>query len=60
MDKGQIYEVLKRYINTRKADQKDAERRYDFTLISESEYPKIAKIVGKLIETDKDAAQYLK
>lgn len=60
MEKGQIYEVLMRYIKTRKADQKDAERRYDFTLISESEYPKIAKIVSKLIETDKDAAQYLK
>ena len=59
-DKADIYGVLMRYIKGRKEDQRDSDRRYDFTLISENEYPKIAKIVKKIIDTEKDAEKYLK
>lgn len=60
-DKSDIYGVLTRYINSRREEgSHDAERRYDFTLISENEYPKIAKIVKKIMDTTEDAEKYLK
>lgn len=59
LDKGTIIKVFEKYINTRRRDKNDSERRYALTLVSESDYPRIAKVVKKLIESNPDNKKYL-
>lgn len=59
LDKGTIFKVFDKYIATRRHDKNDSERRYAMTLISSSDYPRIAKVVQKMIEDNSDNKKYL-
>lgn len=59
LDKGTIINVFDKYIKARYKDKYDSERRYAMTLVSESDYPRIAKVVKKMIENKPDNKKYL-
>ena len=61
MKKDDILAILKVYINSRKRDEsqnKDSNRRYYISSLPESDYPKITKVVEKIIEKDEDLKKY--
>lgn len=61
MKKDDILAILKAYINSRKRDEsqnKDSNRRYYISSLPESDYPKITKVVEKIIEKDEDLKKY--
>ncbi len=61
-DKTTIESIIKTYIKTRKRDDlagKDSNRRYFISSLPETAYPRICKVVNKLIAEDEDAKKYL-
>lgn len=62
MSAKDIEEILRIYISSRKRDElknKDSARRYTLTLITEDEYPKLAKVIRALIQKDNGNEKYL-
>lgn len=61
MKKEDIHAILKAYIDSRKKDEaqgKDTNRRYYISSLPESDYPKIAKTVKRIIERDESMKKY--
>lgn len=59
MNKADIHHVLDRYVATRKRDNNDSDRRYAMTLVSASDYPRIAKTVAKMVSESEENKKYL-
>lgn len=61
MDKDDIRAILSSYIAARKKDDeqgKDTNRRYYISSLPESDYPKITKVVTKMVENDEEMKKY--
>ena len=61
MKKDDIVAILKAYTEARKRDEsqnKDTNRRYYISSLPESDYPRILKVVSKIIELDEDMKKY--
>ena len=62
MNRDTIEEIICSYVKKRKGDaanQKDGARRYTLTSLSETDYPKTAKTIARLIADDDSMKQYL-
>ena len=62
LSKDGIEKIVDVYINTRKKDDangKDSARRYNLASLSESEYPRIYRVVQKVIGNSPDVKKYL-
>jgi hypothetical protein len=62
LSKDGIEKIVDVYINTRKKDDsngKDSARRYNLASLSESEYPRIYKVIQKVIGNSPDVKKYL-
>lgn len=61
MSKEQIQNVLKVFVNGRKRDEaqgKDGNRRYALSSLSETDYPKIRKVIDRMIAEDGNNKKY--
>lgn len=61
MKKDDIVAIMKAYVSSRKRDEsqnKDSNRRYYISSLPESDYPKILKVVEKMIKMDEDMKKY--
>ena len=61
LDSGVTEAIIKMYIKNRKKDEaqgRDSNRRYALTSLSADDYPKISKIVQKIISDDSTLAKY--
>jgi len=62
LSKGEIRNVLTAYVNQRRRDElngRDGNRRYVLSTLSETDYPKIKKIINEMIVTDESVRKYL-
>lgn len=58
----QLTEVINSYVKARKRDEsqnKDGNRRYQLSMLSETEYPRISKFIKKMITNDESIQKYL-
>lgn len=61
MKKDDILAIMKAYVSSRKRDEsqnKDSNRRYYISSLPESDYPKILKVVEKMIKMDENIKKY--
>lgn len=62
MSKDDIEAIIRVYVNNRKRDEvqnKDGNRRYALSTLTETDYPKIAKTIRKMITDDESIKKYL-
>ena len=62
LSKEQISEVINTYIRSRRRDEsqnKDGNRRYAMSTLSETDYPRITSFLKKLIANDDTLQKYL-
>jgi hypothetical protein len=62
LSKDELESVIKTYVAGRKKDEangKDGNRRYTLSSLSEQEYPKINKMITKMIADDDSIKKYL-
>lgn len=60
--KEEIRAILKTYVSVRKRDAangKDSARRYSLRSLSETDYPKITKVINEMIAEDSEISKYL-
>ena len=62
LSKDQLQEVINTYIRSRRRDEaqnKDGNRRYALSTLSETDYPRISSFIKKLIANDSSLQKYL-
>ena len=62
LSKAKIEEIVNFYIKGRKRDDangKDGNRRYALSTLSQDDYPKITKIINRIIAEDDSTKKYL-
>ena len=62
LSKREIRDTLTAYVNQRRRDElngRDGNRRYVLSTLSETDYPKIKKIINEMIVQDESVRKYL-
>ena len=62
LNKEEIEKVIKTYVTGRKKDesqQKDSNRRYALSTLSSDDYPRINKVIAKMVADDEGIKKYL-
>ena len=61
MERNQVESILNTYVDTRKRDEsngRDGNRRYFLKSLPESDYPRVRKVIDRMLESDSSVEKY--
>ena len=61
MERNQVESILNTYVDTRKRDEsngRDGNRRYFLKSLPETDYPRVRKVIDRMLESDSSVEKY--